>query len=94
MFFIYNRYIYIAFSGHPPEIVRTELDGARPTTLSVSVLDPLGLAIKGDILTIADRRYENGTVETWLLKYNTVTEKIVETIITNKVSKVHVDLEF
>lgn len=90
---LYFRYIYIALAGHPPEIVRTELDGASPTTLSVSISDPLGLAIKDDILTIADRRYENGTVETWLVKFNTVTEQVVETIITNKVSKVHDDLE-
>ncbi|XP_053401221.1 uncharacterized protein LOC123549544 [Mercenaria mercenaria] len=79
-----GSYLYIVLAGHSPEIVRTDLDGANATTLSVNVSDPLALAITGEILTLADRRYENNSVETALLKYNTVTEEVIETVVLNK----------
>lgn len=78
-------YLYIALAGHSPEIIRTELDGSNATKVYVNVSDPLGLSISGDILTIADRRYENSTVETVFLKYNTVKEEEIDSFTTNKV---------
>ncbi|XP_060601666.1 uncharacterized protein LOC132754927 [Ruditapes philippinarum] len=79
-----GSYLYIALAGHAPEVIRTELDGSNATNVRVNVSDPLGLAISGNILTIADRRYENNTVETVLIKYNTEKEAETDAIKTNK----------